>query len=339
MTVPSNLRQAIGLSAACIAFVVSSRALAQTNIAQVWANTGEDKITQDELRATANPNAVRTRLWDGNTIHLFGAKNEVLGFNLILEAPSAAAGNVKVSFTSLTGPGGSISSSPTTGDGVFNWTQRQIELFYIRYLQIQGLSRVSYETYDERHVPRRLERPWTGNGYAVNGTGWIDRPDHDKYYPDIAVPLELVPTFTIAARQNQSIWIDIYVPKLAQAGLYQGTISVSENNVVTHQIPVQLTVRNFTLPDTPSSKTMVYYSPDNVNYRYLGSKYINPRNGGASILIRDRHFQLAHRHRVSLIDENYDYTGDQPSPYEWIPRLDGSLFTAARGYDGPGVNV
>src|SRR5207302_10513272 len=124
-------------------------------------------------------------------------KNEVISFNMVLEAPSAAAGSVGVTFNTLTGPGGAtIRSSPATGDGVFDWTSRPIELFYVRYLQIKGLSAIAYATYDERHIPKKLERPWSGNGI---GSGlWTDRPNHDKFYPDIAVPLELVPSFNIS---------------------------------------------------------------------------------------------------------------------------------------------
>ena len=42
--------------------------------------------------------------------------------------------------------------------------------------------------YDERHIPHRLWRPWAGQGKA-SGL-WEDRPDAEKMYPDIMVPLE-----------------------------------------------------------------------------------------------------------------------------------------------------
>jgi hypothetical protein len=69
----------------------------------VWANDGADKVTQDELRAS-NGTSVVNRLWDGSTISLFGAKNEVVNFNLILEAPTDPAANVGVSISNPTGP-------------------------------------------------------------------------------------------------------------------------------------------------------------------------------------------------------------------------------------------
>jgi hypothetical protein len=312
-------------------------------LSAAWVNNGEDKVAQEETRVSTNGAAsAANSVWNGGQVSLFGAKNEVVEFNLVLEAASKAASNVSVKFNQLTGPGGAVigSVAPATKDGVFNWTQRNIENFYVRYLQINGLSLLSYENYDERHIPKRLERPWTGAG---NGTGlWTDRPDHNKHYPDIAVPLELVPTFSIAQGQNQSIWNDIYIPSSSPAGTYTGTVTVSEGSNVSYQIPVSLTVRGFTLPDVPSSKTMIYLGMDS-NLRYSGQAWPNAgtTQGNQMIQVRNRHFQIAHRHKLSLIDSDSGVTatgGDAPSS-EWIGRLNGSLFTAANGYAGPGTGV
>jgi hypothetical protein len=336
------------LSAADIAQLYSynaSSGMGTGNISAVWANSGEDKVTQDELRV-GNPNGrkVLNRLWDGTKIILSGAKNEVVDFNMILEASTQTATGVSVSFNTLTGPGGvTINSIPTSGNGVFNWVNRPIELFYVRYLQIKGLSVLSYSLYDERHVPLRMRRPWTGEGIAVPGTTWQDRPDHDKFYPDIAVPLELVPSFNIAAGKNQAIWSDIYIPKNVPAGVYQGNVTITEGaNIKT--VPVELTVYNFALPDKPSAKTMVAYGGENVNNRFFGQSWITGANTSKAKAIQDRYFFLAHRHKISLIgDDSFisgdmDNTVDHPSP-NFAARLQDSFFTAANGYDGPGVNV
>ena len=69
-------------------------ALRPSNIACVWANEGGDKVLRDELRATKDACAVRNTIWDGSRISLFGARNEVVSFNLILEAPKAMARQV-----------------------------------------------------------------------------------------------------------------------------------------------------------------------------------------------------------------------------------------------------
>ncbi len=305
----------------------------------IWANNGEDKITQDELRATANPLSVINSVWDGNKIKLFGARNETVAFCLILEAPTQTANNVIVQFNKLNGPNGElIQSGVAAGDGVLNWVGRPIELFYVRYLQIRGIGQLLYEDYDERHVPERFRRPWTGDGFAIDGTGWNDRPDHDKYYPDIAVPLELESPFDIVKGHNQCIWTDIFIPKSSSPGLYSGHIDVSSDESPTIQIPIELKVRNFTLPDKPSLKTMLVLGYEDINQRYLGEQYPSEQSKlEMSRKILDKHFQLAHRHRISLIAAEPD-DQDKPNP-NWLSRFSGELFTAAHGYDGPGTGI
>ena len=323
---------------------------APSNIAQVWANEGGDKVTRNELRAVNDPNAALNSVWDEMGISLFGARNEVVSFNLVLEAPTTDATGVNVTLTELTGPdGASITtrpatarlSSPKSGDDVFNYVGRNIELFYVRYLEIKGLSTdlfyAGYD-YDERHIPERCRRDYDAEG---EGTGrWEDRPCHNKFYPEVAVPLELHSPFTILAGTNQSIWGDIYIPKTAPAGIYTGIMTITEDGLLTRQIPISLRVRDFALPDLPNARTMLYLSPENINDRYLGEDNAYPEPGtpvyNQSLELADRHFQLAHRHKISLID---DYIEIEHMDDAWTSRLSGELFTAARGYDGVGVGV
>lgn len=281
-------------------------------------------------------------MWDGTAIHMFGAKNEVVNTVLLLEASASAATNMTVTFDTLTGPGGAqIHAAPTTGLGVYQWTERPIELFYVRYLPVQGLSHFGYNaSYDERHVPSKLRRPYTGAG--VGSGGWTDRPAHDQHFPDIAVPLEWVPTFDIAPAKSQAVWIDLYIPRNATPGAYQGLIDIRENGVLTRQVPIALQIYPFALPDTPSAHTMLFIQYGDINERYLGNRWpdVGPQ-GDASNDIIDRHFALAHRHKLALIDANDGpevWNTDAPRP-RWEPRLDGSLFNTAHGYDGPGQNV
>src|SRR5450432_1925546 len=101
----------------------------QATIAAVWANDGGDKVTRDELWLS-NGRSVTNAAWDGTSILMFGAQNEVVSVNVVLEAPSGAS-NVSVSFNKLTGPNGAtIASVPASGDQVFNFVNRNIELFY-----------------------------------------------------------------------------------------------------------------------------------------------------------------------------------------------------------------
>jgi hypothetical protein len=333
------------LSLSVLFFIlINTRVNAQSNITNVWVNNGEDKITQDELRAY-NGMDVTNSVWDGDTVHLFGARNEVIGFNIILEAALSGAYNVNVSLEQLSdGNGSTIDYTYATGDGLFDWTNREIELFYVRYLEIKGLSQMSYESYyDERHVPERMRRPCDSTGHALEGTLWTDRPDHNKMYPDIAVPLELHPDFTISSGTNKSIWVDIYIPKTASNTTYSGNIVINEGVSDTTNIPVELYVYDFNLPDMPNSKTMMVVGYSNINERYMDVAWPNHNTpeDSLSILIRQRHMQLSHRHKISVIDANEDGSGGnryRPHDY-WLPALDGSLFTSEYGYDGPGYGT
>jgi Domain of unknown function (DUF4091) len=339
---PGTLRQPL-LAMFVLGLVGSGPAHAAGAITAVWANDGGNKVTQDELRAKTGLRPIVSSIWDGRRIRLFGARNEVIGFNLVLEAAGGEARNVSVQLDRLAGPQGSlIRSTPVLGqEAVFDWTQRDIELFLVGYLQIRGLSRLSYETYDERHIPERLQRPRNKSGDYVGG--WRDRPGSDKYYPEIAVPLELKPSFSIAAGKNQSVWVDIYIPKDAPSGLFTGNLAVREGANTRYTLPVELEVRNFTLSDLPSSRTMIALGESDIARRYTGIFY--PASGSsADRLLKkvvDRHYLLAHRHKLSLIDGDlnlYAATKDAP-PSEWIPRLSGRLFTATNGYRGPGSGV
>lgn len=303
-------------------------------ITAVWANEGGDKVTRDELRAHVDPAEVVNPSWDGQRVVAFGARGEVLGLNLVLEAAGPAAQSVRVSFDRLTGPdGATIQSRKAPTDGLFNWVDRPIELFYVRYLQIQGLSVLGYESsYDERHIPHRLRRPWTGQGKA-SGV-WGDRPDADKLYPDILVPHALHPTFDIPAASNQSVWVDIAIPRDAAPGIYTGNIEIWEGPQYSWEVPIAVEVLAFAVPEVPSLKTMLVVATQDVNERYLGDPYPSePALVSQSEALVDRHFMLAWRHRVSAVDSFADAV-DLNFPD--IRRLDGSLFTAKNGCAGPG---
>lgn len=316
--------------------------LAKTHILQVWANDGGDKVNRSELRASNDPNKVINSSWNGEIISLAGARNEVIAFNLILEAPINNANEVHISLSELIGPDDNkITTTSSSRDAVFDFIGRNIELFYVRYLEIKGISTDLFFQgyyYDERHIPERCRRPFdvdTGEGYGL----WEDRRCHNQFYPEIAVPLELETPFSITAGTNQSIWGDIYIPKSIPAGIYSGNIEISEEGNLTWQIPIQVKVYDFTLPDLPSAKTMLYYSIENINDRYLGESYPNPGTPlyDQSLALADLHFQIAHRHKISLIDGYIEIVADMEQ--SWSDRLNGNLFTPTYGYSGIGEGV
>ncbi len=301
-------------------------------IAYVWANNGEDKVTADELRASQSPGATLNSVWDGTQVSIFGARNEAVAFNLILESPAQNAKNVDIRLSALTNQNG-VSISSAADGSPFNFIGQNIELFYVRYLEIKGISTDLFfggYDYDERHIPERCRRPMK-DGERVGD--WADRPCHNLLYPEIAVPLELNAPFNIPAGMNQSIWTDIYIPKGTPAGIYTGVVEILENGMLTWEIPINLQVYDFDLPDLPNARTMLYVSAENIADRYLGSAdYASDE----ALAVVDAHFQLAHRHKLSLIDESVSVA---EMDAVWADRLSGDLFTVVQGYDGIGVGV
>ena len=271
--------------------------------------------------------------------HLFAARNSFASFNLLLNAESASVSNISVRLSGLSSDNGEIIKNkiPVVKD-LFDFRGRAIELFFVRYLEIKGLSKISYEAgYDERHVPEKFRRPWSAEG-AGRGS-WKDRPHANKKYPDILVPLELVPSFNINSGQTQSVIADIFISKDTAPGLYKGNVEILQNQKTIKTVPIELEVLGFELRDTSPASAIVYIEDGDISARYQGERFLQTTAQQSNLNeIIDNHFKLAHRHGISLFDKNEGVGGKetdtQPRP-EWMPRLTGSLFTPDNGYEGP----
>ena len=132
-----------------------------------------------------------------------------------------------------------------------------------------------------------------------------------------------MPTFDIAASSNQSIWADVTIPGTAPPGVYGAMLTILEDGAVTHKIPVSLRVRNFALPDAPSARTMLFTSYGDIAPRYAGTAHPDPSTPqGMQVQTALRNERMmAHRHRISLIGDDANQTGNQPgSDYVSRPR-------------------
>ena len=56
---------------------------ASASVRYVWAVNDGEKVERDDLD---NPNKSSNSAWDGRNIKIFGARNEVIAFQLIVEA-------------------------------------------------------------------------------------------------------------------------------------------------------------------------------------------------------------------------------------------------------------
>jgi hypothetical protein len=288
----------------------------RAGVTGVWAVDESEKIRANVMDHWAKADK-RNRVWDGQGIHLFGARNEMIGCQVIIEAEGVGAERVAVAMDSLVCGGYAITNTRKRDGNPFNFAGKRIEMFTESYID----------------VTERSEW-WIASARPL--------PDHEHkgLIPDALVPAETKGVFDhgasgfpfpITGGQNQGVWIDVYVPRTAPAGIYHGTLRVSERDTIRYTIPVTLQVYGFTLSDTTHLR----------NHFFWGAPTIVERHGveldGAAYWRLFRNYETVfHRHRMDLIDgrRSLDEFRRQLAGY-----YTGKAYTSNSGYDGPGYAV
>jgi hypothetical protein len=273
---------------------------ADAGVRRIWAVNDGEKIERD---ATNHPASVRNSAWDGHVIHVFGARNEIVAFQLIVEADARGIGALSVRLPSLASARDRITYRPPAADPT-EYVGRPIQIFSEHYMLVTTPSNASW-VYDRRSP-----------GTPPDPTGWK--------------PVQLVPEnarrgrgglpVKVDPRQNQAIWIEVYIGRERAPGLYRGTIDVGAD-AVRRTIPIELEVFSFTLPDENSMHAMLYYSSDQAEL-YQGRNLDAP------------YHRLAHRNRVELV-----HAYDERTLRAAQDRFSGADFTRDRGYEGPGEAI
>lgn len=326
----------------CLAHPVN----AYVNLSGAWFGNGGYKIAQQDIwpQGTCSTCTISAN-WDATNIKMAGFKNEMIGGMLWLQGGSSDATSVRVELSPLTNGSSVISSTAVLCAAATDYTTREFEIFVATYVQVIGMTQNSWETppFEERDVPPRFQNPFTVNGNnqgaATAPTIWSNRPDSNKFFPDALIPQECKSTFTVFKSSSQGVWIDVYLKKTLAIGLYTGTLKVFEGATVSTTIPVQITVYNGSLPDQPAFNYIADVSEDDINYRLNGIAH----NAGCSTAIcqaTDKEFyKTLHRHRIIPIGDSPDVSTNQYPSVKYQSMLDGTLFSAANGYAGPGVNT
>jgi hypothetical protein len=201
---------------------------------RLTAISSMERISQSEP-LFGKPNAV-----------IKAARNEYESFQVVVGAVQKNIRVISAEMSELTGQSGIIG-------------KENISLYRPEFVRIRRSSdraQLPPGLYAEPLVP--FINPLTGEATKPGR-----RDGHDYY----AVP------FDVWKGQNQPIWVDVYVPKNAAAGDYEGTFTVTLGNfprqwgsspdVVTTKvisIPINLTVWDFALPDGPTHRN--YFGRD-----------------------------------------------------------------------------
>src|SRR5689334_17641866 len=284
-----------------VCYLACSRAaLASTRT--IWAVNDGEKVERDDLN---NPNKHENSAWDGQKVKIFGARNEIIAFQLIVEADQSGIDRLTVALPQLAQKGGhaKIAYAPPATDPT-NYVDHPIEIFSVNYMNVE--------------VPSHAEWVYEPGSAAApkDPTGWK--------------PVQLVPEnaraglggfpLHVGGNLNQAVWIEVYTDRDLPAGVYSGTITINADGRK-RTIPIELELFDFTLPDENSMDAMVYYEslqPQLYQGRDLDAQY----------------HRFAHRQRIELV-----HAYDVNSVIAALGRFDGRDFTKANGYEGPGLNV
>jgi predicted glycoside hydrolase/deacetylase ChbG (UPF0249 family) len=262
-------------------------------------NDGE-KVERDDR---SSPLKAGNSVWDGTTVRLFAARNEVVAFQLIVEADKSGIVALSVALPGLTSESGAITYAAPASDPT-DYVGRPIQLFSVHYLDVTRESHADWA--------------WKPGSAAAprDTTGWK--------------PVVLVPENARAGRGGfplrvgpslgQAIWIDVYTPRDLRAGTYRGALSITADGKKS-LVPIELEILDFTLPDENSVRAMVYYEPSQPE-QYHG-RNLDPA-----------YHRFAHRQRIELV-----HAYDEAELRAHLGRFDGTDFTTASGYAGPGEAV
>jgi hypothetical protein len=327
-----------------------------------WTESGDYKMPRQDQVPWINgafcSSCTISRVWDGTTIRLFGAKGELLTWATYLVASSAGdASNVMVKLSSFTGTGlaagSGFSAVVVSSANAWDYSGRPYSLYKYGYLQQVGMTKVGIgwdpSEYDEQQLPPRWQVPCTlqAAGYCTPNGGtylFTSRQDKNKFYPDPAVPIEEfgISSFTVSASSSQAIGGEVYISTgLIANSTYTATLTVYEGGSVSTTIPVALYVYNVTLPPTAALPVVADLGVGDLGMRLTGTRFPASWTVDPYLTNTLRVGAFLHRHKViplgdpSVVGQNY------PSVL-WAKFLDGSAFREAYGsaYNtGPGYAV
>ena len=284
-----------------VAFGISGVS-ASASVREIWAVNDGEKIERDDLN---NQNKSGNSTWDNHRIKIFGARNEIIAFQLIVETDKDGLTALSVALPELRQTRGTASIkylAPELDPTVY--TKRPIQIFSVNYMNVEQASRAEWVY--QQGSPAAPKDP----------TGWK--------------PVQLVPEnaakgrggfpLQVPANSNQAMWIEVYTRRDLPAGIYNGTVVVTADGQK-QRLPIELEVFDFTLPDQNSMHAMVYYES-------LQPKLYQGRDLDAA------YHRFAHRQRIELV-QAYDKAAVEAAR----TRFDGTDFSRDRGYEGPGENV
>ena len=105
---------------------------AQADVRRVWAVGDGDKVERDEQN---HPASARNAVWDGRVVRLFAARNEIIAFQVIVEADGDGISQLSVRLPELVSATDRITYQPPGADPT-NSVGRPIQIFTTNYMLV-----------------------------------------------------------------------------------------------------------------------------------------------------------------------------------------------------------
>jgi hypothetical protein len=105
-----------------------------TQIKRVWAVDDGEKIKKEDLNNPLSTDPANT-VWKNNSINVFGARNEIIAFQIIIQSGKNGAKNVNVTISDLKNGSSVIPGSAIGNIDPYDYRGRYIELLMIEQLE------------------------------------------------------------------------------------------------------------------------------------------------------------------------------------------------------------
>jgi hypothetical protein len=296
------------LIASCLITVALPVGNVRAHITAVWGLNDGEKVERSDRN---NPNKNGNSAWDGKKIRIFGARNEIIAFQVMVESGPSGVRGLTVSLPILRKRNGNaaiIYKEPSPDPSLT--VGRPIGIFTVNYLNVEKATNASW------FYPPDLARP----AAPKNPTGW--KPV--QLVPENARPGKGGFPLDIPPDSNQAVWIEVYINKKLSAGFYDGLITVKDGSE-TRTLPVELELFDFTLPDENSLQAMIYYEASQPEL-YFG------RSGDPALQMSFHRF--AHRQRIEFTTAYNEESAGRTKDI-----FTGTAFVPDKGYEGPGAGV
>lgn len=222
---------------------------------------------QPTIRLSAFPAAVRIDqsgvIQGAESAVIAGARNECESFQVVVTAVGGRLEQVEAVCSALSHPNGAEISR----DNLILYREAYVPIRYSspRATCPPGLVPDPLIPFVNPYTGEPIQEPKWGNTGRVGPRFGASR-------------------FDVWPEQHQPLWVDVRIPKEAPPGVYRGAVKVSARDADAVELPVELTVWDFTLPDGPTHENHFggfgyvaqyhHLDADSEEFRQLEERYI-----------------------------------------------------------------